>query len=125
MKATTDNAVGCVCTPLKQHNQQSFFAAGYSLGWSLHGTTKIFLLYRAIKAFSRYRYTPCSIFGTFERLILLFLINKEHVPMELYKCTHQEPHQQILHLFNHLFLHHLWLMVLTHLYYQVVRCSQP
>ena len=34
MKATTDNAVGCVCTPLKQHNQQSFFAAGYSLGWS-------------------------------------------------------------------------------------------
>ena len=34
MKATTDNAVGCVCTPLKQHNQQSFFAAGYSLVWS-------------------------------------------------------------------------------------------
>ena len=29
MKATTDNAVGCVCTPLKQHNQQTDFAAGY------------------------------------------------------------------------------------------------
>ena len=35
MKAATDNAVGCVGTYLKLNNQQSFFAAGYTLEWSI------------------------------------------------------------------------------------------
>jgi len=68
MKATTDNAVGCVCTPLKQHNQQSFFAAGYSLGWSISRWLSTQSSGRCCSTFLHFwgfhRYTKCKHFGT-------------------------------------------------------------